>query len=852
MRRSLLFLLLIALLSTGPNADGSSFDLLGPKVDVRVKRGAITLPIAQVPNLQPGDRLWVHPDLPSSQSERFVLVIAFLRGVTNPPPNEWFTRVETWQSNVRSEGVFVTVPTEAQQALMFLAPETGGDFNTHRKAVHDQPGSFIRAGQDMQSAGWDRMRVEAYLSHIRANAQLDQKTLKERAELATRSLGLKLDESCFYKPADQQAACLMQNPEGMVFDDSNAQSRVAQLASGSTADLMNNISSSSMGGGGVYSAYIGAVVDVAKIFSSMHTAKFQYIPGLALPQGDTLNIKLNTPPSFRNPKSVVVLALPPIGPAKPQTLRAVNPTDSFCAQKPGLVLPADGAPLFFATEMAHDLKLHVEPSASTKQQTLDLPLTVDLEKGGLVLAQAAPPLPEGDLVGELRGKWGFDDWTGPRYKLYSSGPGNWIVPAADLSALVVGRDDTLHLDGPSPLCIDRIEKQTEAAPATKLVWKSVKPGQLELTLPMKDAQPGAVTLAIHQFGQESPQKIEVKAYADAASLDRITLSVGDTEAVLKGTRLDEVARAELDGVLFLSGELNRAGDADQLTMKTSASTAKLVAGKKYLARVELADGRSIKVPATVLPPRPQVALLNKGVQAAVAGVQLGSPDDLPLGGRLVFFLKSVVPNNFPRDQKIELASVDGDFHAELSVADGSLMLGDARTAMGSFEPLKRFGASAFGPIRLRAVSAHGVAGEWIPLGTLVRLPSLKDLRCPRAASKPCVLAGSNLFLASAFSATLDFAAPVEVSLEYTEAQITVPRPTNGVLYMKLRDDPGVVQTITLPVTPVGAPETKTPAAPASPTASAVPEPASSSPAVPQEGAPEAVPAASNEAASKQP
>jgi len=70
--------------------------------------------------------------------------------------------------------------------------------------------------------------------------------------------------------------------------------------------------------------------------------------------------------------------------------------------------------------------------------------------------------------------------------------------------------------------------------------------------------------------------------------------------------------------------------------------------------------------------------------------------------------------------------------------------------------------------------------------------------------------------------------------------------------MKLRDDPGVVQTITLPVTPVGAPETKTPAAPASPTASAVPEPASSSPAVPQEGAPEAVPAASNEAASKQP
>jgi len=71
--------------------------------------------------------------LPESQSARYVLVVAFLRGVTNPPPPDWFTRVETWSHQVRDEGVFVTVPQEAQQAIVFLAPERRG---LHDAAYH--------------------------------------------------------------------------------------------------------------------------------------------------------------------------------------------------------------------------------------------------------------------------------------------------------------------------------------------------------------------------------------------------------------------------------------------------------------------------------------------------------------------------------------------------------------------------------------------------------------------------------------------------------------------------------------------------------------------------------------------
>src|SRR5579871_4728569 len=411
MRRSLPLFCFFFLVVSVLWADSPAFDLTGPKVDVHVKRGDVTLPIGQIPNLLPGDRLWIHPDFPTSQSERYVLVIAFLRGATNPPPSNWFTRVETWTRQARNEGVFVTVPQEAQQALVFLVPETGGDFSTLRKAVHDRPGAFVRATQDLQAASWDRMRLDAYLNEVRITSQTDPKTLKERAEASARSLGIKLDQQCFDKPSDQQAPCLAQHTDGMVLDDANAQSLVAQLANGTTGDLMNQLSYSSMGGGGQFSPYVGAIVDTAKILASLHTAHFQYIPALALPTKDTLNLRLNVPPSFRDPKSVVVLALPPIGPSKAPPLHPVNPEDKFCAEKPGLVFESDGAPLVFATELAHDLDLHIE----TAKGPVDLPVTPDASTGGFVFQHPPPALPGGDLTGVLEGQWGFDHWEGPRF-----------------------------------------------------------------------------------------------------------------------------------------------------------------------------------------------------------------------------------------------------------------------------------------------------------------------------------------------------------------------------------------------------------------------------------------------------
>jgi hypothetical protein len=790
------------------HANGQPFDLSGPKVDIHVKRGNVTLPISEVPNLMPGDRLWVHPDLPETQATNFVLVVAFLRGSTNPPPPEWFTRVETWTREARDEGVFVTVPAGAQQALLFLAPETGGDFNTLRSAVRGRPGSFVRASQDLHAASWERMRLDAYLDDVKVSSQFDPQELKTRTEMAARSLGIKINESCFDKPPEEQASCLSQSSEGLVLDDANAQSLVNQLVNGSTQDLMNQISSTTLAGGGLYSPYVGAVVDMAKILSSLHTAHFQYIPALALPTADSLNLRLNMPPSFRNPMSVVVIALPPVGTARPEPLHPVNPEDHFCALKPGLVLPADGAPLFFATGLAHDLALHLEPNDG-KGKAVDLPLQVDADKGGLVPTDKISALPGGDFTATVRGKWGFDDWVGPQYQLVTARPGEWSVDAIDRSALVVGRDDSVVLDGMTSDCVEKVTAQIDEDPAITLAWKSPKPSELEITLPLKEAEPGPVSLQIDEFGMAKPDRLKMVAYAAAASLYGLTLNSGDKIALMKGTRLDEVAKADVEGITFTPSTLDRVENLDQLQMNSVGSTDSLEAGKAYVAMVELKDGRTLKAPVIVDQPRPKVTLLNEGIQqdgSAPSPVEMTSPADLPVEGRLVFFIKSDVPHDFPRDEKIEVAAADSSFHTTLALSDGSLMLEDARTAEASLEPLARFGSSAFGPVRVRPISAGGATGDWTPLGTLVRVPGFKELRCPRALAKPCVLTGTDLFLATSISDTASFDSSVNVPPEFTGTELVVPHPVKGALYLKLRDDPSNAEMLTLPVTLMAAPE----------------------------------------------
>jgi len=117
----------------------------------------------------------------------------------------------------------------------------------------------------------------------------------------------------------------------------------------------------------------------------------------------------------------------------------------------------------------------------------------------------------------------------------------------------------------------------------------------------------------------------------------------------------------------------------------------------------------------------------------------------------------------------------------------------------TLDPAKAFGGSAFGPLRFRPVSAEGVQGDWQPLATLVRVPQLKELKCAEGAAL-CTLVGTDLFLLDRSAQTPSWPMRSPCRKALATRRWSVPRP-NGTLYLKLRDDPTVVNTAVLPVTP---------------------------------------------------
>src|ERR1700728_4557422 len=210
--------------------DPVKFDLAGPKVDVQVQRGSITLPIAQVPNLLAGDKLLIKADLPSTQSNHLLLIVAFLRGTTNEPPEDWFHEIETWDKKT-VEGTTITVPQGAEQALIFIAPETGGDFKTLRSAVKGRPGLFIRADADLNEASFEQQRIQRYLAAMKTVPQDDPKAIKEHSTKLSATLALKPDDKCFKEPVDQQVNCLTQSSAPILLSDGHGQSIAETLSS---------------------------------------------------------------------------------------------------------------------------------------------------------------------------------------------------------------------------------------------------------------------------------------------------------------------------------------------------------------------------------------------------------------------------------------------------------------------------------------------------------------------------------------------------------------------------------------------------------------------------------------------
>jgi hypothetical protein len=757
-------------------AEIAAFDLAGPRLTVTVTRAGVTLPIAEVPDLAAGDEMLIRADLPADQSAHYLLVVGFLRGATNPPPKKWFFRAETWKPKKRE--LRIKVPAGAQQAIAFLAPETGGDFGTLTGAVRGRPGAFVRASQDLNQAALDRARLDAYVAGINRRDAEGGTRLEQASPALARSLAIQLKAECLARPAELQAGCLTGGREALVLSDGHS-STMAEALTGTPTDLAFQLSATPQGGAGYYSPYIGVVRDVARILGAFRTANYQYIPALNTHDGDRLGLLLNAAPSFNRPQSVIVAALPPIGPASLPPLRATAPAAVQCLVRPGLVLPVEGAPLIYATRYARDMALRV---ATRDGREIDLPVVADAERGGFVVREPVPRSIafEQELTGRLHGRWGFTPFDGPRFRLQNPQGSAWRTDEG--TTLVAGRDNAIGLTGAAPACIETMELRLPGGGVRAVTWEARGANRVSAKLPLADLPPGAITLRIGRYGIADPVDLPLRAYAEAGRIDGFTLHAGDRGGVLAGARLDTVASLTVDGTVFTPGALTRVDGGDRLAM-TTATPLPLAAGETRSANVTLADGRTVATRLRVAAPRPAATLLARSVTAAPATgpMAITLPDGIvATGDRLTFSFRATGSTRFTAADRVEIAAGEAS-------ATAGITLQDAQVAVAAITPATALGASAAGPMRFRPVQGE-ITGDWQPLATLVRVPALTGLTC----AEVCTLTGRDLFLLAGI-------ADRTVPEGFTGDRLSFPPPPGGgAVPVRLRDAPDVAAMLPLP------------------------------------------------------
>ena len=792
MARLLHFLCLFGLLTVAApgGAAPSSFDLLGPRLDVTVQRGDRTLPLEWVPNLSEGDRVTIKLDRPKTRNERYRMVAAFLRGAVDRPAKDWFHQAESWKP--KGSELSLVVPKGAEQMAIFVVPESGGGTNAIIGAVRKQPGAFVRAVQELNQASLDRARLDAFLREMLQAERENPASVNAASQILTRSLSIKLKAECLQQPVELQAACLTGDRETLLLTDTHS-SALADTLAGAPTDLAFQLSATPQAGYGSYSSYIGVVRDLFRLFGAFQSTQLQFIPALVQMGGGRATILLNTPLSFAKPTSVMVVAMPAIEAPKPPPLRRTEPDLALCAL-PGLVLPVEGAPLVFATRYAHNTMIRVTRIDGT---VVEVPVEADPRRGGFVMADG---LPKGgfapSIEGQLHGDWGFATFDGPTFELSTEQAGDW--KPAEQTSLVVGRSNEVTLLGGGAGCVKQVGMRRGDGPVQPVAWKQSGPSGIVATLPLNKTAPGPVSIVVEGVTGTPPVTLTLTALQEAGSLDELVFHAGDEEAVLTGSRLDQVKTVTLAGLVFQPGVLTRVDKQDRLTLVPNdpAAARAIAAGRTVTADVTFAAGRHKSLAVTVELQPVGATLLRISAQApprdGTLPIALRTEGVFAQDTRLTFAFRLEAPTPLSGLESIEIGTADGRATTSIGAGKG-FDLQDSATGIVTFDPARVLGPLAYGALRFRVVR-DGTASSWTHLATIVRLPEVRRMTCTRSSG--CTLVGDRLFLIKAIATNEQFEPLQEVPDGFVDSEIKTRPASNGRLFLRLRDAPEAVATLT--------------------------------------------------------
>jgi hypothetical protein len=203
---------------------------------------------------------------------------------------------------------------------------------------------------------------------------------------------------------------------------------------------------------------------------------------------------------------------------------------------------------------------------------------------------------------------------------------------------------------------------------------------------------------------------------------------------------------------------------------------------------------------SVQAPRPSVKLIGKSVQpspsSSESNIQLADQNELPQDARLIFSVRAQSPSAFAHDETIEVATADESFSTTLSLGNGGITLQNAAVAVATLDPGKAFGSSAAGSAAVPG-GAGGVAGDWQPLATWCAYRCCGPQVPGRRPSWPASSRVPTCIWSTPSPSDPQFDHPVQVPDGFPGYALPVPHPSSGQLYVKLRDDPSVVNTAAL-------------------------------------------------------
>ena len=127
------------------------------------------------------------------------------------------------------------------------------------------------------------------------------------------------------------------------------------------------------------------------------------------------------------------------------------------------------------------------------------------------------------------GKWGFDDWEGPRFHLsVSSRASGSGIGADEQSALVVGREDTLHVARRKhSLRLTRLRRAAGGGDAGGIEVEVTEAGDAGSRSAAEGRDAGDGDISIRQYGVEKPDTVTLDCLRRGGVAGPAELSAGD-------------------------------------------------------------------------------------------------------------------------------------------------------------------------------------------------------------------------------------------------------------------------------------------------------------------------------------